>query len=425
MRFTARRPTIVHLINALDHGGTESMLVRLLCRFRHESTRHTVVTMRLAGKLARRLPPEVGCQNLGISGTSRTAWWRIAQILERNGAAVLHARNTGCWADALAAATTMPRMGVVLGFHGLDHADGFTSKMRRLTWWAVRCGAHFATVSEAGRTQLITQGRIPVSRITVLPNGIEHTHFDTTAPADHAAADLRKSLDCTPDSIVIGSVGSLSAVKGYAALIDAVAKCAGRENRIVLWLVGDGPQRSDLENQVARLGIHNHVRFLGHREDVSTCLRAMNVYVCSSRTECMSNALLEAMASGVPVVATDVGGNRELLRHGAGLLTERVSASDIARCIMHIVNSPAHAAGLAAAGRRAAACYGVDRSVVAYETFYDDLLCRRQEEWMGAAATIARHKIGVDLAAGLQFHARRYDRKSADVPDHGPCSTGR
>ena len=86
---------------------------------------------------------------------------------------------------------------------------------------------------------------------------------------------------------------------------------------------------------------------------------------------------------------------------------------------MRIVESPAYAAGLAAAGRRNAACYGVDRSVVAYESFYDDLLCRRHQRLTGAAATIARHKTGVNLGAGVQSHLRPYDKELVDVPVRG------
>jgi glycosyltransferase involved in cell wall biosynthesis len=187
-------------------------------------------------------------------------------------------------------------------------------------------------------------------RTAVIPSGVDTERFRPCA--DRGAAKRRLGL--TGDRPVIGTVGRLEPRKGTATLLAAVAalRATGRHDAIVV-VVGDGPLREELAREAARLGIAPHVRLLGDLADVRSALEALDVFVLPSRTEGMSNALLEAMAMELPVVATAVGGTPEVVGDGrTGLLVGADDPAAMAAAISRLLDDPAAASCVGAAARQ-------------------------------------------------------------------------
>lgn len=369
----SEQPTVVHIVHSLDGGGTERTLVALLRAFDHCVFRHRIVTLRAAGPLSARLPVEVACRAIGRTGRSRLTGLTLARIVHHDRAAVIHARNTGCWADAVVARTLTPYARLVLGFHGLESDAGFHPRQRRLARWASRVGSRFLSVSEAGRRQLRDQVDIPPDRIDVLPNGVDLRRFGGLT--DTMRMRLRRELGFDESAFVVGIVGSLTPVKGHTTLIRAVDLAVDSVPAIRLLIVGDGPLRASLSQQARTCGIADRVQFTGWREDVPDLLGCMDVYVCSSASEGMNNALLEAMAVGLPIIATDVGDNAIMLRdRNEGCIVEPGSAMAIADALRTLFAQPDARRRLAAAARAHARDFDFDCTVRAYEAYYRSLL---------------------------------------------------
>ncbi|RME39620.1 MAG: hypothetical protein D6788_05060, partial [Planctomycetota bacterium] len=181
-----------HLLDTLEGGGTEHLLVSLLGLWRSERFRHAVITLREAGGPADRLPSWVACRALETCGPQRCGR-RIARIVRayRNGWAetcaerpesapagtrpgvILHARNTCTWADAVAAGMLIRSCRVVLGFHGSTEDKPLSRKHRWLARIAHRMGGCLATVSRRGREQLLREAHLPPEAVIVLPNGVD------------------------------------------------------------------------------------------------------------------------------------------------------------------------------------------------------------------------------------------------------------
>lgn len=197
---------------------------------------------------------------------------------------------------------------------------------------------------------LLRPGGRAGERTDVISSGVDTDRFHPTA--DRAAAKRALGLDAAAP--VIGTVGRLEPRKGTATLIAALAalRDAGRRDVTAL-IVGDGPLRAELAADAERRGIASQVRLLGDRADVRDVLAALDVFVLPSRTEGMSNALLEAMSMALPVVATAVGGTPEVVADGrSGLLVPADDAAAMARAIDRVLAEPAFAATLGGAARR-------------------------------------------------------------------------
>jgi glycosyltransferase involved in cell wall biosynthesis len=177
---------------------------------------------------------------------------------------------------------------------------------------------------------------------------------------------------------VIGAVSRLAWKKGVSHLLDAVPSLLEAVPEVTVLLVGDGPLRGDLEAQAARLGVAGRVLFLGPRRDASTLLPAFDVLVLPSVVEGMSNTLLEAMAARLPVVATDVGGNPEVVVDGeTGFLVPPGDPGRLAAATLKLLQAPEMARDMGAAGRRRVeAHYRADAMVRRIEGLYDGLLGR-------------------------------------------------
>jgi len=365
------RPTIVHVVNTLDGGGTERTLVALLRAFEPAALRHVVVTFREAGRLAATLPDHVACRPLDAVGRDRFAAFRLRRVLSEERAAVVHARNTGCWFDSLAACILRPRTALILGFHGLETRRPFSAHQRRVGRLAARCGARFTSVSRAGAKRMLHEMAVPQQRLSVLPNGVRCVR-SADATANRRAA--RDEFGFDHDAFVIGGVGSLTSVKRFDVLIDAVARVARCHPHVRLLLIGDGPLRPALSRRVAAARIESNVRLVGNREDVPALLPALDGYVCCSDSEEVSNALLEAMAAGLPIITTDVGDHRTIVHNGgAGFVIGSADADALAERITRWMTDPAMRHRQAEHARRRAQDFDFANTVQAYEAYYRSL----------------------------------------------------
>jgi glycosyltransferase involved in cell wall biosynthesis len=230
-------------------------------------------------------------------------------------------------------------------------------------------------VSDPVREKLLASGLQPAAVRLVL-NGIDASAFrrDRTK---HAAA--RASLAIGRDQFVMGTVGRLTEAKRYDVLIDTMAELRRTHPHLELLIAGDGPLREPLQQQIHRLGLQNCCRLLGQRSDVSDLHHAFDLFVQSSATEGTPNAVLEAMALETPVVATDVGGTRQLIRHGIdGCLVSTCSAGALAAAIDQVVRAPQQReTWIAAARRRVETDLSFDSRMGKVESIYTELMSRR------------------------------------------------
>ena len=222
------------------------------------------------------------------------------------------------------------------------------------------------TFSDALRVELVNVRKVPRELVRVIHNGIEPG--ESPAPAPWGAV--------TPRAI---TVARLDPVKDQQTLLRAARTVADRIPDVRIEIVGDGPERGALERLSRELQLQECLRFLGYREDVPSLLRRPQIFILSSISEGISLGLLEAMAAGLPVVATDVGGNREVVvDEVTGLLVPPRSPAALADAVLSLLLDPGRARALGIAGRaRLEREFDLGRTVSRYGSLYSELLARR------------------------------------------------
>jgi len=214
---------------------------------------------------------------------------------------------------------------VVVSYHavGTDaHGSIFRPYLRPILR---RMDAHIA-VAEVQKRQLVDREGLPEENIRVIYNGVDTRAFRPAAGGERLTP--RRALGLSETDVVLMSVGSLKPIKGIDVLLRSVAPVMQAHARAKLVVVGDGPDRGALQLLARELGVADRVQFAGLRADVDTLLRAADALVLSSRSEALPTVLLEAMATGLTVVATNVGGVSEIVEaERSGLL---VAAEDVA-----------------------------------------------------------------------------------------------
>jgi len=237
--------------------------------------------------------------------------------------------------------------------------------LSRFADWAV-------SNSEAGRKYLIKR-HINPSRIKVIHNGLNLSRLSYDK---EDVEQVRQKLGVPPEGKVVGVMASLFPVKDHVIFLRAAAIINQTMPHTRFALLGDGPLRSYLENLSQELGLASKVIFFGEQQNVGTYLSTFDMAVLTSRTEGCSNSLLEAMALGKPVVATDVGGIRELVHHGeTGLLVPSGNAEAVAGAVLSLIHDPEAARAM---GRRArehvASQFSVEKMVQQYQSLYVETL---------------------------------------------------
>jgi len=209
----------------------------------------------------------------------------------------------------------------------------------------------------------------------LIPNGIP---TDEYAPDSDTRAQWRQAHGIEPRATVVTHIGRFAFQKNHALLVEAFAQVHS-DAPLYLLLVGGGELESAVREQVAGLGLQERVRFLGTRADVADILRASDVFVLSSRWEGNPMSVMEAMAAGLPVVSTAVGGVPELVREGeTGLLVPSEDAGALAQALQALVDDPAQRQAMGDAARqRAVARFDIRHTVRRYEQLYEKLLTQR------------------------------------------------
>jgi len=221
---------------------------------------------------------------------------------------------------------------------------------------------------------------VPRSRIEQIYNGVD---IDRFSPAESGRAQIPGCPFTDPALFVVGTVGRMQAVKAQILLARAFVVALQREpelsKRLRLVMVGDGPLRAEAQAMLESAGMGHLAWLPGERADVPDVMRGLDCFALPSLAEGISNTILEAMAAGLPVVATDVGGNAELVENGmTGYIVPPRDAEALAACLVAMANGPANAAALGRAGRvRVERHFSLPAMVRAYQNLYDSLLAER------------------------------------------------
>jgi glycosyltransferase involved in cell wall biosynthesis len=237
--------------------------------------------------------------------------------------------------------------------------------------------AQAIAVSDYARDFLIEKKGLPRDRVTLIRNGVPLEEFRDSPP--EAGSDLRAELGIPTDSLVVGIIGMLHENKGHRLFLEALALEVLREDLVAV-IVGDGEMRAQLEAHTRKLGVDGRVRFLGHRKDMPAVLRMIDVWVSASLSETAPLSLLEAMAAGRAIVATDCGGPGEIIRDREnGLLVPISDTGALASAIEEMAEDERLRRQLGDQARQDSEQYDIRGRVYAIEELYLDVAGRSQE----------------------------------------------
>jgi glycosyltransferase involved in cell wall biosynthesis len=236
---------------------------------------------------------------------------------------------------------------------------------------------HVIAVSESAKDSYSSVRKIDPSKIKVIPNAIAKDGLKMLHP--EACRDLKKKLNLKVGFSIVGTVTRLHDVKGNEVLLQAARIVLQRLPETYFIIVGDGPLKNKLMQCAQDLGIQNNVIFTGYQNNVSEFLSIFDVKVIASNTEGFSLALLEAMAMGKAIVATEVGGIREILKNGAtGMLVPPQNPSAMAEKIVCLIQHPEERKRFGAAAREESRKYSVDRHVGMREKVYEQAVSKHK-----------------------------------------------
>jgi len=371
---------ILHVVHSLQVGGLENGLVNLLNRLDPERFEQTVCCLTSAGKLAERIKvPGIEIIELNMpAGQFRFPLMRLVKMFHRLSPHIVHTRG---WptVDAVFAARCARVAHLVHGEHGREHSDidgnnWKRNQIRRLVGHVVD---RYVIVCDFFRSWLNEICRVKNERIVYIPNGVDTEKF---RPLDCGSALKARERFCCqlglpPDTLLIGTVGRLDPVKDFPTLMKGFRQIKDSFSEAKLVIVGDGPVRSNLSRLGEELRLDSSLIWLGERNDIPELLRSFDIFVQTSIFEGMSNTILEAMASSLPIVATDTGGNPEVVSNGEnGILVPVGGVTELSVALQKYLSDPVlrykHGSN---SRRRAIDCFDLSLMAARYAELYENL----------------------------------------------------
>jgi len=367
----------LHLITELDTGGAQKALARLLAHLdRTRFTPHVACLYNSDKAVAQEIRAlGVPVTDLGMTAKWRwDAFWRLYRLLRRERPTILHS-----WMfHANVPGRVIGRLaGVPIIITSRRNVEIGGEMRERLLRWTAGLDDKVIAVCELARRAQIERTHAAPQNVVTVHNGLDVAEFGTLNP--EARATTREAFGIPPTAPLVGSVGRLHPQKDFATLLKAMVCVRDRLPDAHLLLVGDGDLKPELVSQARSLELAQTVTFAGHRTDIPEILSAVDLLVLPSLWEGLPNALLEAMAAGLPVVATAVGGTPEVVVDGVtGFLVPPRDPQALADAILRLLRNPELRQRMGEAGRaRVAAHFSIEQMVHKTEALYEQLLAEK------------------------------------------------
>ena len=360
---------IMHILLSLEAGGMEGGVVNLVNKIDDNLFKFSICCLEKSGVLEEKILPER--RKLFVmgkkSGVAYSLPLRLAWLFRKERVDIVHTHNftTYLYGGIGAILGRVPY--IIQGEHGdLPLQKDRASIMR----WR-RCLSHFTTlfhtVSARLKEELIEWVGVKPEKIFSILNGVDLAKFRIINPSL-----IRKRLGLKEEDFVIGAVGRLNYLKNYPLLISALPQMKERVEGLKVIFIGEGPEKDSLSVLARRLKVIDIIKFLGFRTDIPELLNATDLLIQPSLSEGMSNTILESMACGKPVVASDVGGNKEVVVDGVtGYLFPSERRDILEEKLISLAGDEEKRYQMGIAGRkRVEGRFSLNRMVKGYEDFY-------------------------------------------------------
>ncbi len=347
MTGNSHRPIrVLFLTTSMPVGGAETLLMNLVRRLDRKRFEPEIVCLKDTGPLGELLASEMRVH----SNLLASKWdlrvlprlWRVMRIPRADAVVTVGAGDKMFWGRIAARLAGVPVVASAL--HSTGWPDGIGRLNRMLTRWTDA----FIGVADAHGRHLIENERFPADKVHVIYNGVDTDQF-----APHDATETRRGLGIAVDAPVVGILAALRPEKNHELFLAGAQRILAQLPAARFLVVGDGPQRPELEALAARLGVADAVHFLGTRNDVPALLAACDLVALTSHNEAAPVSILEALSVARPVVASDVGSVSETVVDGeTGRLFPPGDLDAYAAAAVGLLKDPATRRRLGAAGRR-------------------------------------------------------------------------
>ena len=368
------RPTVGHVLHRLDRAGAEVLAGDLALKLQ-DRYRFVFLCLDGVGPLGEHLA-SLGFDVVELGRKPGLDWSvprRLRSAVKHYGINLLHAHQYTPFFYAALSRRLGSSPPILFTEHGRHYPDERKPKRVLANRWLIKPSDRVTAVGRFVKQALIDNEGIAEGLIKVIYNGIDPDAFP---PADTATrSQARRLIGVDDETPLIMQVARFHPVKDHKTAVRAFAETLSFVPNAVLYLVGDGGQRQTIEVLCREMDIQDQVRFLGTRDDVAQLVPGADVFMLSSLSEGVSVTLLEAMATGLPIAATDVGGNPEVVEHGTtGLLSPRGDHNALAANLVTLLQDPAQRQAFGRAGRaRLLDVFTQDRMHREYTELYGQL----------------------------------------------------
>lgn len=376
------RPLVLHVMHRFDTGGLENGIVNLINHMPSQAYRHAVLAMTEVTEFQQRIQRR-DVEFISLHKPPGHGVWQYAKLFKlfrELRPHIVHSRNLAALeVQAPAWAAGVPVR--IHGEHGRDMGDldGSNVTYQRVRRFYKPFVHHYTALSRDLADYLVDKVRVSPQKITQAHNGVDIDRFssDSTGPLAIAGSPFDPAQHW-----LVGTVGRMQAVKDQVTLarafVHALAVAPGLKAHMRLVMVGEGPLRYTVMELLEAANVAHLAWLPGERSDVADIMRGLHAFALPSLAEGISNTILEAMASGLPVVATAVGGNADLVMEGqTGYLVPAADSQAMARQLVALASDPEGSRRMGQAARqRVATVFSMQAMVGTYQQVYDQQLCR-------------------------------------------------
>jgi sugar transferase (PEP-CTERM/EpsH1 system associated) len=364
---------ILHIIDSFGIGGLENGLVNIINRSDPNEFKHEICCIRKSGAAHQRLNKDILIYEVNKrEGKDYSVIPKLIKVIVDSRPDIVHTRSWGT-VDGIIASRLAGRKNIIHGEHGWSIYDPSGASRKRIIFRKILSFflVNVVAVSDDIQNWLKNTCKICPAKIRTIINGVDTDKF---APGSDSS-EMKTGLFET-DDLIIGSVGRLDPIKNYNILIQAFLKLNSEYKKIRLLIVGNGTEFDNLKKIAAQSGVSDKILFLGERRDTPDIYRIIDIFVLPSKNEGISNTILEAMSTSIPVIASNVGGNPELVKdHFSGLLIQPDSVDALEKALKFYINSPLERKQHGENGRkRVLEFFSLDQMVRSYENLYKSIM---------------------------------------------------